>query len=241
MAAVLLGSEQVPPLSARVKVTVVVTVAAFVTAQFVKPLVSSTVGVAGTVKIEVAFGNAIETVSPARSCPLALEVKPTVQVPRAVAASVVEAKVTAVGVVAAAITGGAAGFAAVVSLLVLTCQRFAAGDPAAPEVTPTIWNERTVPLAITQLVAESSSVIVTVCPAPVAEAVHRLKPSRQDDRRIRRHREDRRRVREGDRDRVGGAKVARARHREADRPGRHARWRRACSRRTSLRPASPRR
>ena len=56
--------------------------------------------------------------------------------------------------VAAAIVIAAPGLPAVVSLLVLTCQRLAAGVPAAPEVTPTIWNERTVPLAMTQLLAD---------------------------------------------------------------------------------------
>ncbi len=176
VAAVLLDSEQVPPLSASVNVTVVVTVVGFVTAQLLKPLVSTTVGVAGTVKIEVAFGNATETVSPARSWPVALEVKPTVQVPRALAARVVEAKVTALGAVAALIVIPAPGLPGVVSLLVLTFQRVVAGVPAAPAVTPTIWNERTVPLAMTQLLAESSSVSVTVCPEPVAETSHLLKP-----------------------------------------------------------------
>ena len=66
-------------------------------AQLAKPWVSSTVGLAGTVKIEVAFGKAIVIVSPAWREPVAVVVKPTVQVPRALAASVVAAKLTAVG------------------------------------------------------------------------------------------------------------------------------------------------
>ena len=89
-------------------------------------------------KIEVAFGKAIETVSPARSAPVALGVKPTVQIARAVAASVVAAKVTAVGAVAAVIVGAAPTLATVVSTLVFTVQFAAAGEPAAPLVIPGI-------------------------------------------------------------------------------------------------------
>ena len=56
MAAALFGSEQVPPLSARVIVTVWAAPVA-VAEQLAKPLVSRTVGVAGTENTDVAFGN----------------------------------------------------------------------------------------------------------------------------------------------------------------------------------------
>ncbi len=89
--------------------------------------------------------------------------KPTVQLPRALAAVVVEPKVTPVGEVAAPIVGAAAGLATVVSLLVLTCQRLSAGAPAAPEVTPRICTETLgVLLAMKQELVLSASVIVTV-------------------------------------------------------------------------------
>ena len=106
--------------------------------QLAKPWVRSTVGLAGTVKIEVAFGKAIVILSPAWRDPVAVVVKPTVQVPRALAASVVAAKLTAVGVVAAPITGATPTLAAAVSALVLTVQLAAAGAPAAPAVIPRI-------------------------------------------------------------------------------------------------------
>jgi len=53
---------------------------------------------------------------------VAVEVKPTVQVARALAARVVEAKVTAVGVVAAEMTGATPTAAAVASEPVFTVQ-----------------------------------------------------------------------------------------------------------------------
>ena len=67
-----------------------------------------------------------------------MALKPTVQVPRALAASVVEAKLTAVGLLGAAITGATPTLAAVVSALVLTVQLAAAGAPAAPAMIPRI-------------------------------------------------------------------------------------------------------
>ena len=89
--------------------------------------------------------------------------KPTVQLPRALAADDVPLNVTPVGEVAATIVGAAAGLAGVVSLLVLTCQRLAAGAPAAPEVTPRICTETLgVPLAMKQELVLSARVIVTV-------------------------------------------------------------------------------
>ena len=53
-----------PPLSARVIVTVVDAPTTEPIAQLAKPCVRSTVGLAGMVKIEVAFGKAIVIVSP---------------------------------------------------------------------------------------------------------------------------------------------------------------------------------
>ena len=135
-AAVLAGTEHVPPLSASVTVTVCPTPTAL-RAQLLKPLVGRMIGAAGTEKIEVAFGKTTVIVSPLRSAPVAVEVKPTVQVPRALARTVFESNVTAVGCVAARIVI-AAGLATVVSALVLTFQRLAAGVPAAPAATPRI-------------------------------------------------------------------------------------------------------
>ena len=80
--------------------------------QLAKPLPSRIVGVAGTVKIDVAFGKTAVIVSPAPSAPVALEVKPTVQVARAPALSVVDVNVAEVGAVAAAITTAAPGLTA---------------------------------------------------------------------------------------------------------------------------------
>ncbi len=65
-------------------------------------------------KTDVAFGNAIVIVSPAASAPVLVDVKPTVQVDLAVAASVGAANVTDAGVVAAAITTAAPGLTALV-------------------------------------------------------------------------------------------------------------------------------
>ncbi len=90
------GTEQVPPLSASVIVTVCPAPIAL-REQLLKPLVGRIVGVAGTEKIEVAFGKVTVIVSPLRSEPVAVEVKPTVQVPRALACVVLVSNVTAVG------------------------------------------------------------------------------------------------------------------------------------------------
>ena len=129
-----------PPLSARVIVTVVVTVVALETAQLVKPLVSSTVGLAGTVKTEVAFGKAIVIVSPVCSEPVALggEADGPGRRARWRRGSSRRSVTVLAGVVAAAIMGAAPTMAAVVSTLVLTVQLAAAGEPAAPLVIPRI-------------------------------------------------------------------------------------------------------
>ena len=141
-----------------------------VAAQLAKPLVSSTVGVAGTAKTEVAFGKTTVTVSPAWSEPADEEVKPTVQVPRARAASVVAANVTAVGVVAAAITTFAPGLTAVVaSTDVLTLNVVLRSEPAAGLVSPASWKVAGVLGATAQEAPDS--VTVTVCAAAAAAAV----------------------------------------------------------------------
>ena len=106
--------------------------------QLLKPFVRMTVGFAGTANTDVAFGKTTVIVSPVSSPPDPLGVKPTVQVARAFAASVVEVNVTAVGVVAAPIVGAARTVRAVASALVATVQFAAAGEPAAPLVTPRI-------------------------------------------------------------------------------------------------------
>ncbi len=168
-AAALFGREQVPPLSARVIVTVCPAPVA-AAEQLAKPFVRSTVGVAGTENTEVAFGKTTVTVSPAWSAPVEVELNPTVQVPRAAAASVVEANVTAVGVVAAAITTGEPGLIALVeSTEVLTLKVLAASEPAAGFVSPASWSVAGV-LGATAHEAPAS-VTVTVCAAAAAPAV----------------------------------------------------------------------
>ena len=174
VAAVLSGSEQVPPLSASVIVTVCAAPVA-VRKQLLKPLVGRIVGVAGTEKIEVAFGKVTVIVSPLRSQPVAVEVKPTVHVPRALARDRVRVerdggRLGRGGIVTAA------GLATVVSALVLTFQRLAAGVPAAPAVTPRIWSPAAALFGREQLPPLSLRVIVTVCPAPVAVAAQLRSP-----------------------------------------------------------------
>src|SRR3954469_17073476 len=168
VAAVLTGRVQTPPLSASVIVTTPAAPVALETEQFWKPFVRSTVGLAGTVKTDVACGNATVTVSPVRSKPVAVEVNPTVHVARALAASVVAAKVTAVGVVAAATVGATPTAAAVMSPLVLTVQLAAVGEPATPAVTPRICTLAAVLTGRVQTPPSSASVIVTTPAAPVA-------------------------------------------------------------------------
>ena len=173
-AAALLGSVQTPPLSASVIVTVV-TAPVAVAEQFWKPFVSSTVGVAGTLKTEVAFGKATVIVSLAWSAPVAVAVKPTVHVARALAASVVAAKVTVFATcVWAVITGATPTGAAVESELVLTVQLAAAGEPATPLVTPRIWTAAAALLGTVQAPPLLARVIVTTPAAPVALATEQF-------------------------------------------------------------------
>ena len=117
--AVAAGSEQVPPLSASVIVTVVAA-AEPVAEQLVKPAPRAIVGVEGIVRAEA---KTAVIVSPARSAPVvlpatALEVKLAVQVERAPACPGDALNETAVGAVAVAIV--AVGLTVVVSALVFT-------------------------------------------------------------------------------------------------------------------------
>ena len=107
-AAALFPSAQLPPLSARVIVTVVPALVA-VAEQFVKPLGKVIVGVAGIVK---PAGKTVVMASPAASAPEALAVKATVHVALAPAARVEAENVTGAGDVAAAIVMAAAGLRA---------------------------------------------------------------------------------------------------------------------------------
>ena len=79
LAAVLLASAQVPPLSARVIVTTSLVLQALAE-QFRKPVGRPIVGVAGTVKAELKLA---VMVLPAARCPEAEVLKPTVQVEEA--------------------------------------------------------------------------------------------------------------------------------------------------------------
>src|SRR5713226_9205915 len=108
LAAVLLGTVQVPPLSTRVIVSVVPAPAP-VAEQLLKPLPRMIVPGLGATKPAV---KATVIASPVFSAPVAVVVKLAVQVVRALNASVVELTVTAVGVVAAATTTAAPGFTA---------------------------------------------------------------------------------------------------------------------------------
>lgn len=86
------------------------------------------VGVAGIVK---PAGKTTVIVSPALSAPVELVVKPTVHVADAPADRVEPEKLTLDGAVAAAIVTAEAGFAADVSVAVLTLNVLAASEPAA--------------------------------------------------------------------------------------------------------------
>jgi hypothetical protein len=161
-----LATVHVPPLSPSVTVTVV-PLPTPLAEQFVKPLVSWIVGPAGTVKPEL---NVAVIVSPVVSAPVALVVKPTVHVERAPAVCGDPVKLTAAGAVAAAITTGAAGLAALVSVPVLTLQLAAAIAPAAGFVGKAIFNAPDAELASVHVPPLLASVIVTVVPEPLPVA-----------------------------------------------------------------------
>jgi hypothetical protein len=168
--AVLADSEQVPPLSDSVIVTVWPLVDA-VAAHVVNPVGSVIVGVAGIVK---PAGRTTVIMSPALSAPVVLVEKPTVHVADAPAERVDPEKLMLAGAVAAEIVTGEAGLAAEVSVAVLTLNVLAAREPAAGFV-----NAASVSVAV--VLAGSAhdapaSVIVTVCALAVADAVQLLKP-----------------------------------------------------------------
>ena len=158
----LLGSEQVPPESASVIVSVVVAPVP-VAEQLLKPLPRMIVPGLGATKPAV---KVTVIVSPVFRAPVALEVKFAVQVARALAARDVLLTVTLVGGVAAA-TVAAVSLTVVVSALVLTVSVVA---PAVGFVMPTICTEVAVLAARAHVPALSASVIVTVWPEPMAVA-----------------------------------------------------------------------
>jgi hypothetical protein len=135
--------------------------------------VSVIVGVAGTVNVP---GKTTVIVSPVVSAPLALDVKPTVQVDRAPPVCGEPVKVTRIGAVAAAMTTAAAGFVAVVSWLVATLNVFAASEPAAGFVSRESFSVAAVFLARAQVPAPFASVTVAVVPVAVAVAEQLAKP-----------------------------------------------------------------
>ncbi len=164
-------TAQVPPLSASV---IVATVPTPETAaeQLLNPLSSVTLEAVAALKDAE---KVTVIVSPAWREPVELVVKFVVQVAMRFATRVVAETVTAVGDVAAPIVI-AAGLATVASALVLTFQRFAAGVPAAPLVTPRICRVAAALLGSWQLPPLSASVIVTVWAAPAPFAEQLLNP-----------------------------------------------------------------
>src|SRR5438270_402230 len=117
VADVLFARAQVPPLSARVTVTVVPEVEA-VAEQVVNPLVSATAGDAGT---PVNAGSkCTRSLEPAASAPVALELRPTVHFVVAPALCRAPVKVTGAGEVAALMTTSEDGEAAAESDVVAT-------------------------------------------------------------------------------------------------------------------------
>ncbi len=132
-ATALSASVQVPPKSASVTVAIV-PAPETVAEQFVKPVSCAAVAVAALKPAE----NVTVMVSFTWSDPVALVVKFAVHAAILAAVSDVALTVTAVGVVAAATTGATPTVPALESVLVLTVQLAAAGEPAAPLVTPRI-------------------------------------------------------------------------------------------------------
>ena len=138
--------------------------------QLVKPVPKVTVGVAGTVKLEV---NVAVMVLPAASAPLGEVVKPTVQVAVALAVWGEPEKVTAVGAVAVMVTPEL-GLAAVVSFEVATLKSRAAKVPAPGLVIPAMVREAAVLLFTAQ--DAPARVMVTTPPVALAVAVQLVKP-----------------------------------------------------------------
>lgn len=139
--------------------------------QLLKPPVSATVGVAGTVKPEL---KRTVMVSPPRSAPVALDLKLTVHVERAPPVCGAPLNETALTDVAAAIVTADAGFAVTVSPLVATLNVFAASTPAAGFVKPCTVSVAAVLFASAH--DAPASVTVTVVPEPAPFAVQLVKP-----------------------------------------------------------------
>jgi hypothetical protein len=179
VAAVLAGSEQVPPLSASVAYRVVPDTVA-VAEQFVKPLAGVTVGVAGR---KNPLGKTIVSVSPVRSAPVelfaptTLEVSPTVQTESALPVCGEPAKLIAEGAVAPPTTTLDAGCTTVVSELVFMLNVLARSVPGVPGfVIPGIENEAAVLMGTEHVPPLFASVIVTVVVAVEAVAEQFVKP-----------------------------------------------------------------
>lgn len=142
--------------------------------QLLKPPVSVTVGVAGTVR------PALKTtviVSPPRRAPVALDLKPTVHVERAPPVCGEPLNVTALTDVAGAIVMLDAGFAATVSPAVATLNVAAARVPAAGLVSPCTVSDAAVLLATAHDAPTSVTVTVVAEPEPVAEQLVKPLPS----------------------------------------------------------------
>jgi hypothetical protein len=160
---------QVPPLLARVIVTVLELVEALAE-QFVKPLARFTVGLAG---IENNESNTSVIVSPESSAPDGEVVKPTVQFEEAPPVCGEPAKVTAATI---EIGIGPAGLAATVSSEVATVKVLAPYEPAAGLVSPAIESVAAVELASAQVPPLLARVIVTVLALAEAVAAQLAKP-----------------------------------------------------------------
>jgi hypothetical protein len=141
--------------------------------QLTNPPVSATIGVAGTLKPEL---TATVIVSPVVSAPVAVVVKPTVQVARAVPVWGEPLKVTELGLVAAAIVTLPAGLAVLVSVEVLAVKVVLVRVAGAGLVTPRTLNVSAALLATAQVPALLASVTVTVVPAAVPAAAQLVKP-----------------------------------------------------------------
>jgi hypothetical protein len=116
--------------------------------QLTNPPVSATIGVAGTLKPEL---TATVIVSPVVSAPVAVVVKPTVQVARAVPVWGEPLKVTELGLVAAAIVTLPAGLAVLVSVEVLAVKVVLVRVAGAGLVTPRTLNVSAALLATAQV------------------------------------------------------------------------------------------
>jgi hypothetical protein len=131
------------------------------------------VGVAGTVK---PAGNAMVSVSPAASAPVAEAVKSTVQFALVLAARVDAENAAPVTLVAAAMTTFEAGLAVAVSREVFTVKLVLSSDPADGFVRPTSVRVVAAEFETVHVPALSARVIVAVWPLAVAVAEQFVKP-----------------------------------------------------------------